>query len=143
MAIRKMQAEEPSKTVQSIKRVAKSVAEGNGTGEYATKEELKDRLILITMRDFDPAYKGQYEPTARAEVDIIDVETGKEYLGFWAFSNLGAQLGEGLTEGETGLGKIVSGPTRSGKGTWWGINWSEDEADYERAEAIQSEKIPY
>jgi hypothetical protein len=143
MAIRKMQAEEPSKTVQSIKRVAKAVANGGGTGEYATKEDLKDRLILVTMRDFDPAYKGQYEATARAEVDVIDVETGKEYLGFWAFSNLGSQLGEGLTEGETGLGKIVSGPTRNGKGTWWGFDWSEDDADSERAEAIQSEKIPY
>jgi len=128
---------------KKIKRVQK--AEQSSGGEYVTKDELKDALAVYTLRDFNRAYAGQYGPTEKAEVDVVVVETGAKHEGMWVFGNLALQFGEGLEPGEIGLGKIVSGPTKSGNGSWWGIEWSDSDSEFELAEnaLAGTEEPPY
>jgi len=117
--------------VQGLKRVANRTSDSLGRVD---KEDLLGKLAVYTLRSYDPERKGNYGVNPFATVDVLVVETGQVVQDWWAFSNLAKQFGEGLEIGESSPGRITSGPTKSGNGQWWGIDWAEDDADFEAAE---------
>jgi hypothetical protein len=123
----------PPAPTSAIKRVEQPPAGGG----HLTKEDLLGRLLIVTLTDYDPDYQGAYGTTARAVVDIIEVggEEAREQ-GLWWFSNLAKQIGAGLKPGETGLGRIETGTTKSGTGTWWGFQFSTSDHDYAAADQV-------
>jgi hypothetical protein len=124
----------------------KRVEQDQASGDHVSKEDLQDRLVVVTIKQYDDAHVGQYGTTAKAVADVIDIE-GEDTVvhpSMWFFSNLAKQLGRGLSEGETGVGRIVTGPTKTGTGQWWGFAFSEDEAEYEKAEkALADVQAPF
>jgi hypothetical protein len=113
----------------------KRVSQATRDGEFATKESLQDHLVVVSLREFDPAHQGKYGATEKAVVDVIDLDdSDAQHDGVWLFGNLAKQIGSGLEEGETGVGRVVTGPTKNGTGQWWGFQFSDDDAEYEKAE---------
>jgi hypothetical protein len=127
-----MAIKRPAPETISIKRVPQP------TSTEMDKASLQDVLIAVTVRDFDRAYLGNYGPTPKVVVDVVNIETGERGESVWFFGNLAKQIGTGLDLGETGLGRIVTGPNKSGNGQWWGFSFSQNDADYAEAESVLS-----
>lgn len=124
-----------------IKRVQKSE---NG-GDFVTKESLEGHLLVVTVKEFNSKHVGSYGLTNKVVVDIIDLDHGNSvHEGTWFFSNLAAQIGRDLAVDESGVGRIISGPTKNGNGTWWGFEFSDTDEDVERGNAaLDSATVPF
>jgi hypothetical protein len=104
-------------------------------GEFADKEQLVGRLAIVTLKEFDDAYVGNFGRTEKAVVDILDVEDGtpQEHKDFWCYGLLARQIAKYLDPGESGLGRVESGPSKTGGNPWYGFGFSDSDDDLKRA----------
>lgn len=121
----------------STKELFKRPANGADHAEKPRKEDLVGALLVVTMRQYDPACATKYGDQAMAEFDLLVVNGNR--AGYVEkerreFGNLAMQIGRGLQPGDRGVGRYISGEGNQGR-RWFGMEWSEDDADYAAAEA--------
>jgi hypothetical protein len=110
---------------------------GADHGEKPRKEDLVGALLVVMMRKYDPVCATKYGDQAMAEFDLLVVDgsrAGYAERERREFGNLAVQIGRGLSPGERGVGRFISGIGNQGR-HWFGMEWSEDDADYTAAKA--------
>lgn len=115
--------------------------ENGAASEKPRKDALVGALIVITMRDYEQSFDTKYGKQAMAEFDLVVIDgdhAGYEEEARREFGNLAQQIGDGLQPGDRGVCRYISGEGNQGR-RWFGVEWSEDEADYVAAgEALQA-----
>jgi len=112
-------------------------ANGIDHGGKPRKEDLVGALLVVTMKRYDPVSATKYGKQAMAEFDLLVVDGSRAGYAETArreFGNLAVQIGRGLQPGDRGVGRYISGEGTQGR-RWFGMEWSEDDADYNAAEA--------
>jgi hypothetical protein len=124
-------------TTPTIKRVQQQSVDG------PTKDDLKGHLLVITLRDYDAEFTTSFGPGPRAVLDIVDLDdSNATHTAFWLFGNAAKQIAAHLGLDEIGLGRLRTFETRTGN-SGWGFDFTEDEAEYQRAEAVLSTDAPF
>lgn len=118
----------------------------NGTPDdedRPTKGDLVGALLVVELREYDPAKatKGnRTTPMAVVNVTVVDGDLAGTVLDDYAlFGNVAKQIAKGLDLRETGVGWITTGVNDAGN-EWFGIEWAEDEADFDAAAAALKPK---
>lgn len=115
----------------------KRPANGSEKGDKPRKEELVGARVVVRMREFDPQRETKYGDQAMAAFDLLVLDgehDGYHEMGRREFGNLAAQIGAALKPGDLAVGRYISGEGNQGR-RWFGIEWSEDDSDYDAAEA--------
>ena len=74
--------------------------------------------------------------TAPMMADVIDLDDGEaRHEEFWLFGTAAKQIARGLGLDEVGLGRLTTFESKTGN-TGWGFNFSEDDAEYAKADAV-------
>jgi hypothetical protein len=123
----------PGHTAPTIKRITPTTEGGHQIG----KDDLKNRTWVITLREYDNEWVGQYDPTQRAVFDVIEVggdSTRAEQV--WIFGATARILGENLKPGETSVGTFVEKKTKTSGRTYLGIDFTQDPAVLAAAELL-------
>lgn len=108
----------------------------SGYADSPRKADLVGSLVVVEMRDSNPAFETTYGPQFMAEFDLTVIDgshAGFREQGRREFGNLGKQIAQ-LKPGQTGVGRIVTGQGSQGR-AWFGFEFSTDDADYAAADA--------
>src|SRR6478609_8139009 len=89
-----------------------------------TKEDLKDRLIVVRKIKEDPDYLSRQYPEGqpgRVEADVLDVESGEVHRAVTFYSNLARNMIEAGEINVPLVTRIVFGGDRDKGARWWGL----------------------
>lgn len=109
--------------------------DSGGTGDFLTKEDLKDRLIVFKVVEFDPQHEGEYGVTEKVVIDLLIVDgdrAGHVEDGFWAYGNLAKQIGRTVKVGASSVARVVSGSSK-GRNPWYGVEFAISDDEYQQA----------
>lgn len=102
-----------------------------------TKQDLVGQVVVFQVAEFIPDASTMHGIQAQADVDLLVVTgplAGTEVQGWRCWGNLAKQM-DAQEGAEPTVARVVAGPDRNGTPSWYGIDISVTDAEFEAAQA--------
>ena len=109
-------------------------AQPAGQQSAITKDSLVGRLVVFTVKSFDPDHEGSYGPSPQIDVEILVADGPNRglYDPSWrTWGNLARQMGA-VAPGRTAVARVAAGKSGNGR-SWYGLDWNITDRDIAEA----------
>lgn len=102
-----------------------------------TKFDLVGEVIVYEVTDYQPEAETKHGKGPQADMDLLIVTGPKAGTSVKSWRAWGLLASQAARDGQDGpvVGKVVAGPDRGGRPSWYGIDTAVSEAEFAKAEA--------